>query len=104
MISLLDKKIITQEKEYNITLRKIKLLASSLHVPQVSSSFFKQELKAVIRKRPLTEPTGWGGVVLKKLDTEKDFVQKLLVIKKKGVLGFEIHKRKKEHLKILEGF
>ncbi len=62
-----------------------------------------KELVIIEQNKPLTEKTLWGGVSLKKVDVEKDFVQKLLVVNQYGILGFEIHKRKHEKLKVLEG-
>lgn len=101
---LLTKKQITNEQDYNATLKEIKKLSELLKVPAITSAIFRQELALIRKKKPLTEPTHWGGVALKKVDVEKDFIQKLLIIKKLGVLGFEIHKKKHEHLKILEGY
>lgn len=70
---------------------------------QIPSELFKKEIEPIRAKKSLTEPTPWGGVSLKKVDVEKDYIQKLLVIGKYGILGFEIHKYKHEHLKVLEG-
>ena len=104
MTSLLTKKITKNEQDYNAILKAIRKLSTLLKVPSSSSAAFKQELKLIQMKQPLSEVTSWGGVVLKKVDVAKDFIQKLLIIHKYGVLGFEIHKKKNEHLKILEGF
>lgn len=67
------------------------------------SSLFDKEIGPIHDKTPLTEPVVWGGVSLKKVDVEKDFIQKLLVVGKFGILGFEIHEQKLEHLRVLEG-
>jgi len=89
--------------EYNAILSDIKKLTNTLSVKASASKIFKQELTDIQKKKPLSEPTVWGGVTLKKVDVAKDFIQKLLIIKKYGVLGFEIHEKKHEHLKIVEG-
>lgn len=102
--SLLRRRLVTNENDYNATLRMIKKLSTLLKIPNSSSATFTQERKLIQKKKPLTETTSWGGVALKKVDVANDFIQKLLVIKKYGVLGFEIHKMKQEHLTILEGF
>lgn len=75
-----------------------------MSVQSPTSPLFEKELSLIQKKRPLTEFTVWGGVTLKKVDVAKDFIQKLLVINQGGVLGFEIHKKKKEHLLVLEGY
>ena len=67
------------------------------------TKLFDKEIKHIKNKIPLTEQTPWGGVSLKKVDVTKDFIQKLLVVQKYGILGFEIHKKKLEKLIILEG-
>lgn len=64
---------------------------------------FSKEISFVERNTPLTEKTPWGGVALKNVDVEKDFIRKLLVIRRFGILGFEIHRKKRERLKVLEG-
>ena len=69
-----------------------------------TSKNFKNELLQIAKAKPLTEKTPWGGVALKKVDVAKNFIQKLLVIKNYGILGFEIHKNKLEKLQVLEGF
>ena len=104
LTSLIAKIHITNEKDYNSTLRKVKKLTDLVKIPSFTSNLFKQELSLIQNKKPLTEPTVWGGVTLKKVDVAKDLIQKLLIIQKNGVLGFEIHKEKHEHLKVLEGY
>lgn len=64
---------------------------------------YNKEIIPISKPARLTERTAWGGVALKKVDVEKDYIQKLLVINAYGLLGFEIHKLKHEQLKILEG-
>lgn len=104
LTSLLASRTVTTQQEFNTILREIKKLSPILSLFHTSSQTFKDELLLVKKRKPLTESTVWGGVILKKVDVAKDFIQKLLVIKKFGVLGFEIHKKKEEHLKILEGY
>lgn len=69
-----------------------------------TSKKFKNELSQIEISKPLTEKTAWGGVALKKVDVAKNFIQKLLVIEKNGILGFEVHRYKLEKLNVLEGF
>lgn len=68
-----------------------------------TSKKFKNELSQIEIGKPLTEKTSWGGVALKKVDVAKNFIQKLLVINRFGILGFEVHRNKLEKLNILEG-
>lgn len=91
-------------QDYNSFIHALSLLTQKYFTPQPSKRLlFKKEIALVTNTTPLTEPTPWGGVTLKKVDVAKNYIQKLLVIKKMGVLGFEIHKQKYERLKILEG-
>lgn len=94
---------ITSEKEYNIVLTRIITLAKKYPMQKEQGSLFTKELREGTKNYPLSEPTPWGGVPLKAVDVEKDYIRKLLVIKQYGILGFEIHKHKLEKLKILEG-
>lgn len=68
-----------------------------------SNLSYKKEVSFIKNKHPLSESTNWGGVNLKMVDVDKNYIKKLLVISRAGVLGFEIHKLKHEKLKILEG-
>lgn len=70
----------------------------------INDRLFQKEKAALVLRSPLIEKTRWGGVSIKKVDTEKDFVQKLLLVKQYGILGFEVHKRKREKLCVKEGF
>jgi len=72
-------------------------------LPSAKFATYETEVIPISKSAPLTEKTAWGGVALKKVDVEKNYIRKLLVIAKHGVLGFEIHKLKHEKLKILEG-
>ncbi|HET9946596.1 MAG TPA: hypothetical protein VFQ63_00895 [Patescibacteria group bacterium] len=102
--NFLEQQFIKDEHGYNRILKQLLPLTPLLQTPQRTSSLFKAELTSIQKGKPLTEPTAWGGVTLKKVDVEKDYIQKLLIIKKKSVLGFEIHKEKHEHLTVIEGF
>jgi len=94
---------INSEKEYNQLLVQIITLTKTYPLPKNQGHLFRKELQEATRSYPLSEPTPWGGVPLKAVDVEKDYIRKLLVIKQYGILGFEIHKHKLEKLKILEG-
>ena len=102
LLNFLAKKKTVNETDYNTILRGIKTRAQTISC--AASALFKQELTLIQKKKPLTESTIWGGVTLKKIDTAKDFIQKHLIIKNNSVLGFEIHKKKHEHLQILQGY
>jgi len=90
------------EKEFNELIRRIVIELKKEKLPN-DSSLFTKELTSINTTSPLLEKTPWGGVSIKKVDTAKNFVQKLLVIQQYGILGFEIHNRKLEKLNILEG-
>lgn len=92
----------SSEKEYNGFIHALVALLKNEQIRN-SSRLFAKELKDITITSPLIEPTVWGGVSIKKVDTTKDFVQKLLLVKQYGILGFEIHKRKLEKLHVLEG-
>ncbi|MCR4263668.1 MAG: hypothetical protein NUV98_03030 [Candidatus Roizmanbacteria bacterium] len=93
----------TQE-EYNSFLDGlIPLLNPSLQSKAGKRDIFSKEISQRDRKIPLIEPTPWGLVSLQKVDVAKDFIQKLLVVKQHGILGFEYHEHKLEKLKVLEG-
>lgn len=90
------------EKEYNKLIYSIISALQKEKLPSKSPLFTKEIALSGIAS-PLVEKTVWGCVNIKKADTAKDFVQKLLVVRQHGILGFEIHKQKLEKLKILEG-
>jgi hypothetical protein len=96
---------VDSEKKYNAFLGKIIFLIKKYHKnkPQGKNPLFKKEIKLIETQKPLSEKTAWGGVNLKQVDVEKDFIRKLLVIRQFGCLGFEIHKFKIEKLNVLEG-
>jgi len=89
--------------EYNKLIQNLLKILDKSNRIKVNTKIFDTEIAATSTPHPLTEKTPWGIVSLKKVNVEKDFIQKLLVIKKGGILGFEIHKKKMEKLKILEG-
>lgn len=90
-------------QEYNVFIRELVTLAKKQYRVQIITSLYDKEISLIENNKPLTEKTLWGGVILKKVNVEKDFIQKLLVIKPYGVLGFEIHERKQEKLEVREG-
>lgn len=92
----------SSEKVYNEFIHKLVTILKKERIRN-SSRLFEKEIKGLTIASPLIEPTVWGGVSIKKVDTTKDFVQKLLLIKQYGILGFEIHKKKLEKLYILKG-
>lgn len=95
---------VSTESEYNEFLKE---LFEVIHVHQdlftLTSPLYNTEIGPIQAKRALTEVTPWGGVALKKVDVDENYVRKLLVVGKKGILGFEIHELKHEHLNVLEG-
>jgi len=95
---------VVSEKDYNQMLRQIISLSKEKYKFKIKTPLFNQEIKLIKAKKHLSEPTLWGGVNLKKVDVGKDYIKKLLVIRKYGILGYEYHKKKIERLKILEGY
>ncbi len=97
-------KHISTTSQYNNTIKKIVSIVKNIKIlPSLKFSLYNKEIVSISKSAPLTEKTAWGGVSLKNVDVEKDYIRKFLVIAKHGVLGFEIHKLKHERLKILEG-
>lgn len=96
--------LVTSEKDYNRMLREIVTKCKSQYKYKIKTSLFDKEIKLITERKPLSEPTLWGGVNLKKVDVVKNYIKKLLVIRKHGILGWEYHKHKIERLKILEGY
>ena len=94
---------VNSEPEYNLLLKKVIALAKKQYHFKLKTPLFNQEIKLIKQKLALSEPTVWGGVNLKLVDVAKNKIRKLLVIKKYGILGFEVHKAKIEKLNILEG-
>ncbi len=89
--------------EYQKILEKLIAIIKKTKTSKAKDYLYQKEIEPIKKHKPLTEPTDWGGVTLKKVDVSRDFIQKLLVIGKYGILGFEIHKKKLENLKVLEG-
>jgi hypothetical protein len=100
---LVETKEITSEKSYNALITHVINLAKQYPLPKNQGSLFAKELKEGTKDYPLSESTPWGGVPLKQVNVDKDYIRKLLVVKQYGILGFEIHKQKLEKLKVLEG-
>lgn len=97
-------KQISTTSQYNNTVKKIVSIVKNIKIlPKAKFAIYHKEIIPISKSAPLTEKTPWGGVSLKNVDVEKNYIRKLLVVAKWGVLGFEIHKLKHEKLKILEG-
>jgi hypothetical protein len=88
---------------YNELIHSLVEIAKKHKFPTTTNTIHKREIEAIKKNSPLSEKVIWGGVSLKRVDVAKDFIQKLLVVNKHGILGFEIHEKKLEKLKILEG-
>lgn len=95
---------ISTREEFQSAIEGLIKKAQKFKMPKCKIAIHPRELPAIKKHKPLTEETPWGGVALKKVDVEKDFIQKLLVINEHGVLGFEFHKEKLEKLEVLEGY
>ena len=96
-------KNINNEAEFDNFISAIANIANSQKFKFNNSSKFEKELALISKNGTLVEKTNWGGVALKKVDVEKDYIRKLLIVKNNGILGFEIHNQKLEKLKVLEG-
>lgn len=81
----------------------MKTIAETKRAETDASEIFHKELAQIEKKTPLIEKTPWGLVSMQKVDVAENFIQKLLVIKQDGILGFEYHERKHEKLNVLEG-
>lgn len=97
-------KKISTAGEYQKNLVEIVSILRKNKIAPVKILIHTQEIAPIKNGKPLTEKVVWGGVALKKVDVAKDFIQKLLVINKFGILGFEFHKEKLEKLNVLEGY
>lgn len=95
---------IKDARKYQSLVEEIVKAARKTSLPSTKISIHPSELEYIKHKKPLSEITMWGGVNLKIVNVFKDLIQKLLVINRHGVLGFEIHKQKNEKLKVLEGY
>lgn len=93
----------SSEHKYNNVMKQLIGIVKNHDILPHANLLFAKEIKSVQKSAPLTEQTGWGGVVYKKVDVDKNYIQKLLVIKQYGVLGFEYHDYKIEQLTVLEG-
>lgn len=104
LFKFLERKFaVSSEKEYNWMLKQIINLSKGKYHYKIKTPLFDREIQLIKAKKPLSEATAWGGVNLIKVDVGKDYIKKLLVIKKYGILGWEYHRRKIEKLKVLEG-
>lgn len=99
-----DLPAISSAGQYNQIIHDLVKKVSTISLTPPSQKVFKTEIDAIAQGKPLTEKVVWGGVTLKKVDVEKDFIRKLLVINRLGILGFEIHRQKLEKLRVIEGF
>lgn len=95
-------KSFSSQKEYAAVIKSI-LEASKKNGDGAGYPIYRKEIISIKKRLALTEPTAWGGVVMKNVDVENDFIRKLLVVGRGGVLGFEYHKLKHEKLRVLEG-
>lgn len=93
----------SSQKEYSQFLFSFLSEIKQMTFPTVTQKIYDNEIHQREKKTPLIEKTPWGLVSIKKVDVQKNYVQKLLVIKQFGILGFEYHKKKLEKLKVLEG-
>ena len=89
--------------EYLKMVRSIISSVSRSSLKLSTSNAYQREIIPIKRGHPLTQKTPWGGVSLKEVDVGNDHIRKLLVIKKFGLLGFEYHRKKHEHLRIVDG-
>lgn len=101
--SLNTSKPVSTMASYNELIHSLVEIAKKHKFPTMTNTIHKCEIEAVAKNSPLSEKVIWGGVTLKKVDVARDFIQKLLVVNKHGILGFEIHEKKLEKLKVLEG-
>ena len=92
----------SSQKEYAAVIKSI-LAAARKKRAGGSHPIYSKEMTSISKHLALTEPTAWGGVVMKNVDVEKDFIRKLLVVGRGGVLGFEYHALKHEKLRVMEG-
>lgn len=101
---ILNKEKFDSKNSFQQILEKlIKSASTNFKTKSNNLPIFSKEITPIENQKPLTEKTLWGGVSLKNVDVAKNFIRKLLVIRKQGILGFEIHKYKLEKLKVLEG-
>ena len=98
-----DTKNFRDTSDYQKFLKNVIRALRQVSLQTNKKSIFAKEIIRIKNGSPLTEKTSWGGVSLKNVDVEKDFIRKLLVIRKHGILGFEIHRKKLEKLRIVEG-
>ena len=69
--------------EYNrLIADAVGILKSNRRPVRAKSFLYDREILPIKKSAPLTEKTLWGGVSLKKVDTEKNFVKKFLFVDK----------------------
>jgi len=115
--SLASSSVVTNESDYNALLKQIDaVIVKNAGAFSDPTPVFDREMADIAHNPseafpdPMIVPVVWGGVVHKFIDVEGQYekektkhVQKLLVIQKRGILGFEIHKEKYEHLDVVDG-
>lgn len=91
----------SSQREYATTIRRVLAVAGPGKGRR--TALYEREIRGIKKGGPLIEKTPWGGVSLKYVNVEGNRIRKLLVIRKRGVLGFEYHRRKRERLRVIEG-
>lgn len=99
----LDGVSFSSSREYADVIKRVISAIERHPIEHIGCPIYSKEISHIKRGAPLTEKATWGGVSIKNVDVENDYIRKLLVVGKSGVLGFEYHKLKREHLRILEG-
>lgn len=99
---------VTSKQTYRKFLRGITDLIQKHRRELATRTPLYEKERKPIGHNELTFATPWGGVSFKEVSVKKDHVEKLLIVEQAknpdGVLGFEYHKLKDEHLEILEGY
>lgn len=75
--------------------------ASELAIPTAT---FEKEMGPIQRQSEITKAVPWGGVSFQHVNVPENYIQKLLVIQQRGILGFELHHKKHEALEVLDGY
>lgn len=94
---------ITNTKDYNVFIRELVLFAKKQYRIRILTPLFDQTIKLIENKLSKTEKTIWGGIFFKENPKRDAITKKLLIIKPYGVLGLELHEKKQEIVKIIEG-
>jgi hypothetical protein len=101
--SFLPERSFSSEREYREVMKRLISVVRNQKQTSKGSPLHSTEIAPIRRGKPLTERTHWGGVSMKEVDVENDYIRKLLVVNRLGVLGFEYHRMKQENLRVLEG-